>query len=231
MVTLGAVEALAFVVVTFAVLRVHASERAPAEACGVRATSSALVMLGLALGLLLHAPTASLSALVEKVNPTPSEMLALQAELFSARSMPQMIVLVLVAGCVVPLVEELFFRGALYGGLAREFSPRVAAIVSALCFAVSRPDARAWPALLLFASVVGYVRLRSGSLLPCIALHVGYAGAEVAAGLASIGGAAIGTDLRLQIFGWLGSFGLLFAVNYVSQNSDEASQARAQDET
>lgn len=231
LVNLGALEVLVFVSATLGVLRVHAPAATAGEALAARTTPPALLLLGLALGLALHAPAESVQRLVELVTPTPSELLALRAELFRADTPLRTAAIVLVAGCAVPLVEELFFRGALFSGLAREHSARAASIVTALCFALGRPDPRAWPALLLVGASLSYVRLVGGSVLPCIALHVGFNGAEIAAAFsgAAPAGASTGMAWPALLIGWACSLGLLVAIQYAASRSDEVQRAREQD--
>jgi membrane protease YdiL (CAAX protease family) len=230
-VTLGGVEALVFIVASLAVLRVHGGSASAADALALRPTDPTLLVLGLALGLALLGPSSALQTLVERVSPTPSELLALRSELFRVDSPLRTALLVAVAGCGVPLVEELFFRGALFGGLAREHSLRTAAWVVAVCFAVTRPDLRTWPSLLAVGAAASHLRVVSGSVVPCVALHVGFNGADIAAALSGVGPA--GTLTRLPpaavVSGTIMTALLVFAIQHFGARSDLARTARDQD--
>jgi membrane protease YdiL (CAAX protease family) len=80
---------------------------------------------------------------------------------------------------VAPPTEELLFRGVLYAGFARSWGARAAAVVTtALFVALHAPEIRGyWPGWMVIASLGALAlraRLRTGSLAPAIALHVGY---------------------------------------------------------
>lgn len=230
-VSLGASEALVFVVFIFAVLRVHAPDRSSRDALALRPTHPALIVLGLALGLSVHFPAESFRQLVERYAPTPPEVLARRAALLSTETVAETVAVLLVVACVGPLVEELFYRGALFGALRRTRSLGGAAWVTAVCFVLGHFEPRAWPALLVVGLVLSFVRAASGSALPGLALHVGFnmvTVLTVVTGVASFGkpmdlgpGALLG--------GWVVTGALLYAVQRIGE-SDEARQARREDE-
>lgn len=89
-----------------------------------------------------------------------------------ALRMPLLVLVVAAA----PFVEELVFRGVLLSGLARRMPVGRAIIASALVFgAVHLPDFKfAWypvPALVMLGIVLAWIRVRTRSLWPAIALH------------------------------------------------------------
>lgn len=83
---------------------------------------------------------------------------------------------------VAPMAEEFFFRGFLFGVLARmrvrvgrcELGPWLAAVVVGLLFGLAHYDS-AQPEFLIPLGFLGFVlcivRWRTGSLYPCMALH------------------------------------------------------------
>jgi len=81
---------------------------------------------------------------------------------------------------LIPLVEELFFRGYVLGSLARRFSPAAAIFLSALIFMVvhlryAQLDAFAlfnWISVFLFSAAAAWMVYRTNSLLPAISMHV-----------------------------------------------------------
>lgn len=74
--------------------------------------------------------------------------------------------------CVQPAVaEELAFRGVILSALRGILGLRDAVIVSALMFMVLHLAVLSFPHLLVIGLVLGYVRVRSGSLYPCMVLH------------------------------------------------------------
>lgn len=73
---------------------------------------------------------------------------------------------------LVGLGEELFFRGALYGWLARRRSATFAIAVTSLLFTAEHALAPlAVPYALLFGIAAGWVRRRTGSTLPTFLMH------------------------------------------------------------
>jgi membrane protease YdiL (CAAX protease family) len=83
-------------------------------------------------------------------------------------------------GVLAPLVEELVFRGLLYGWLEGRWGWRLAFVVSSLAFALAHYQwqATGWSRLAYAAAVLplgllfGYLRRRTNSLLPSFAAHV-----------------------------------------------------------
>jgi membrane protease YdiL (CAAX protease family) len=79
---------------------------------------------------------------------------------------------------LAPPIEELMFRGALLGGLADTWNLRAAALISGTTFWLMHgPEFMHWPAAAaigLLTIVATWLRVRSGSLAPSIAVHFGY---------------------------------------------------------
>ena len=89
--------------------------------------------------------------------------------------------LVLFAGLIAPVCEELLFRGLLLRALRRRFSPVVAVVVSALVFALAHPLLDpTWgsfvivPALFGLGAISAAAAVRRGDLSVSIMLHVGF---------------------------------------------------------
>lgn len=188
LVTLGAAEALAYVATSFALLYRYDRRASARSSFGLRPTHAGLAWVGAGLGLSLKLPAESMTQLVERFFPASDEQLIRRALLYRTNSVGEVIALVVVVCLVAPLVEETFFRGALYGRLASTSPPRAAALTS-LAFVVVHGDPRHWPGLAVVACVLGFLRVASGSLLPCLCLHVAFNAAGVLAlvtGVASV---------------------------------------------
>ncbi len=231
LVQLGAWEALIYVLACFGVLRVYAPERGARDALGLRVTHPGLLLFGVALGLTLHAPAESLQRLVERVSPLSEVELIQRATLLSPSNDLQAVLLVIIATCVVPLVEELFFRGAVYTTLRRGHPWPGAAALTAVCFVLSHPETRTWLPFVVVSGVMTHLRAVSGSVLPSLALHVSFNAVTIAASLTGVSNPLSPSWLPVPVIaaGWMVSLGLVFAVQYVSQRSPEAEQARAED--
>jgi len=124
-----------------------------------------------ALGVLVHGPADFVEAWVQRFAPLPAgtlEMLALRLRPDSVWE--RAILFALVAG-LIPVVEEIFFRGALFARLKGPVGENLTVLVTSLCFTVSHGEPRSWPALLCVALVLGVVRKPLASLWPCILIH------------------------------------------------------------
>lgn len=77
-------------------------------------------------------------------------------------------------GCgavIVPIIEELTYRGVLLRASARHVHFWLAALVQAAIFVVIHEDTSAYPFLFVFAMTNSWLALRSGGLLASITLH------------------------------------------------------------
>jgi membrane protease YdiL (CAAX protease family) len=76
-------------------------------------------------------------------------------------------------GCVlVPIFEEWLFRGALLQWLRRYFSNRLAIVVSAVLFAAMHLYPIVMPYTFVAGLFTGWIRVRTGSTLNTIFIHV-----------------------------------------------------------
>lgn len=82
-----------------------------------------------------------------------------------------LIVAWVVGGVLAPLFEELVFRGFLFGGLLRLFSPTAAALGSAAFFGALHLQPFAFPVLFLLGALLATLYYRTGSLWPAILMH------------------------------------------------------------
>ena len=72
---------------------------------------------------------------------------------------------------LVPFVEELAFRGVLYGWLRQQLPQGLAILISAVIFAVAHGIPQLMPALILVGVLLARLRELEDSLWPCIAMH------------------------------------------------------------
>ncbi len=229
LVSLGIVSAAIYVGFAALLVGTHATGTSVLPAIGVRPTHPALIPLALVLGVVAQVPADSLLGLSELVfQPTEEELLR-RALLFRTETPLQAVMMVLVVACLVPVAEEVFFRGVLFGTLRRFGKPGVgAAIVTGLGFTFSHFDIAQWLPILFMAGLLGLVRVVSGSLLPCLALHVGFNALTivgVVTGLIPAYG-----DVQVPVFfavaGWLFTGALLMTVAWLSTGSAEAAESR-----
>ncbi|MEZ4336485.1 MAG: CPBP family intramembrane glutamic endopeptidase [Sandaracinaceae bacterium] len=102
--------------------------------------------------------------------PDPAEAMA-AARRLRIESVRDAFVIPLAFVAIPALAEELFFRGLLLPGLAKQIDPKLAIVVTAVLFGLVHLS----PIAILYASlagvVLGWVRLSTGSVVPAIALH------------------------------------------------------------
>jgi membrane protease YdiL (CAAX protease family) len=231
-VSVGAVEALAFTTCIYGFLRLHAPTRPVPAALGLRPTQPSLSLLGIALGVSLQVPAGSVLQLVERLTPTPESVLRNKAALLATDTTGHVVALLVVTACVAPLVEELLARGAVYGALCRSHPVGGAAAISALAWVMLHVDQqRNWPSLLLVASALAHLRAASGSVLPGLALHVAFNATTVLLMVTGVSSVTRPYSLGLPIVavGWLATLGLVSTVQWVATRSPEAAAARLED--
>jgi sodium transport system permease protein len=127
--------------------------------------------LAILFGISLHPTYVMLSKIIHHLYPV-SEQAAAAMEPFAQQisSAPWISVVLLMA--LVPAVcEELAFRGFIFGGLVREKGKLRAVIVTALMFGISHGVLQQSIAASMMGLVLGWITLRTGSILPCILIH------------------------------------------------------------
>jgi uncharacterized protein len=156
---LGAFFAIGFLAVVVAVAPLG---RAAIPALGLRPANWKYVVFG-ALG------TMALSVAVSQIGLQPEGM---KQVLDIVRDLHQLALSLLLLAVLAPLVEELVFRGLLYGWLAGRWGKNVGWIVSSLAFAAAHTEPAhiilVFPLGLLF----GWLRQRTDSLLPSLVAHI-----------------------------------------------------------
>jgi len=94
------------------------------------------------------------------------------------------VLLILVVLCGAPLVEEIFFRGVVYGALRGRYSNWLAILVSAIFFAIFHLQLLQLPALLAFGVLAAVIYGKTKRLGIAIWAHVGFNAVTVAGLLA-----------------------------------------------
>jgi membrane protease YdiL (CAAX protease family) len=87
---------------------------------------------------------------------------------FSWRGLIGMVVM---AGMVAPMVEEILFRGLLYGWLRGRLGVAAAVVLSAFLFALVHGIPMLMPAIAVQGVLLALLYERSGSLWPAIVMH------------------------------------------------------------
>jgi membrane protease YdiL (CAAX protease family) len=75
---------------------------------------------------------------------------------------------------LAPVCEELLFRGVLCEGLSRRYGNLIGIAASAALFALAHWHWLRLPGCFAFGMLTGVLQRRTGSILPCIAIHAGH---------------------------------------------------------
>lgn len=140
----------------------------------LRPASPLQLLIGGSLGVLLHLPAGYLSELVERRFPTPPVALKAQLQSLTPSSLLAAVLMLLAVAVLVPFVEELFFRGALFTPLLRSGPALVAVWTTSVAFALAHAEPRNWAPLFLVALVLGELRRLGGSIWSGVALHAAF---------------------------------------------------------
>jgi membrane protease YdiL (CAAX protease family) len=89
-----------------------------------------------------------------------------------ATTLPLALAATLAIGLLGPFAEELLFRGLIYGYVDGRFGARAAWASSSILFALAHAEPAHIALVLPLGILLGWVRMRSASLWPCIAAHV-----------------------------------------------------------
>ncbi len=153
------------------ILRVHAPQGSIREILGFRATHPAFYPLGLLLGLALVVPVNSLYDFLESRYPSAPGHEDRLVELLLASSTPKRVVLGLIIVLAGPLLEEVFFRGALLSPLRRAHTLGASVVATAALFALAHDGWQMWAPIAVVGVALGLMRVASGSLVPSVLLH------------------------------------------------------------
>lgn len=172
-------QAAAYLLTLFAVLRVHGPDVPIRGFVALRGTDLRFFPLALVAGV---SSAFWASALLEQIHrrfPEPDHTNHL-AELFVAANPAGRIAMGIAIGFVGPLVEELLFRGAIFGPMLRRHPTNVVIVSTAAIFAMVHFEARVMLPIFLLGLTMGVLRAVSGSLWPSVLFHCGFNGTQFA---------------------------------------------------
>ncbi len=87
-------------------------------------------------------------------------------------SLPLALVFLFIIGFLAPFLEEIIFRGFLFGTMRSRFGPRRSMVYSSLLFAALHQSLIAFIPILFLAFILAYLYEKTGSLWPSIVLHI-----------------------------------------------------------
>lgn len=167
--TLTLAVAAATLAIVLAMARVHAPEDSVTEMLGLRKVPVILPVLAFVAGVSLVFGISEIDAAIANKVPIDEETKAFLA----SDTQKQRIMLVLLT-LVIPISQELFYRGAVFGLLERD-KPRSMVVFVTTVLAVFPPSAHELVSGFLLAALASHLRGLSRSLWPALALRLGFA--------------------------------------------------------
>jgi membrane protease YdiL (CAAX protease family) len=231
-VTLVLCQAAAFLGMLYALLRAHAPDRPLVDSLALRPTPIVLCLVAAALGLTLHPPFDRLADLIAQHLPPSPDEIAAQAEAFAATDLLHRCLIVIAAGVVAPLIEELFFRGGIYRSLRREHTTTLAVMGTAFIFAISHLSIRTFVPVFAVGLILSHARAASGSLWPGLTLHIVFNTATLVESFRNSPerqGLAMPPSLAMSLCSIVLSLGLLYAYHAVAQRNAACGMSRKRD--
>lgn len=167
----SACQAIAYLFGLFLILRAHAPDASIRSFLGVRSTHVAFYPLAILLGVAVQIPVQTLYNVISRRFPSSPETEDRLARVFAESGPLQQIMIGVILIALGPLVEEIFFRGALFRPLRKRYAPSLVVTVTSLFFAVSHGMPQMFLPIALIGAAMGIVRAASGSLVPSLLLH------------------------------------------------------------
>jgi membrane protease YdiL (CAAX protease family) len=179
-VTVATCKLLAYSMVLFAILRVHEPDSSIRHLLALRRPPAILVILGAAVGAGLSPAAMWLDGLFAKRFPPSQLELEAYERIFDAPTPGKKIALLLALVVVMPVCDELFFRGALFTPLKRgRRAETVILATAAYDTLLGGASAREIASILVTALAISWMRAVSGSVFPSVAARVVFFGVQV----------------------------------------------------
>ncbi|MBL8720273.1 MAG: CPBP family intramembrane metalloprotease [Myxococcales bacterium] len=168
-------------VVVFAVARVHAPEAELTELVGARPVGFAVLLVAGVAGAAAYLPLSAFERWVLLRAPDPQR----SAEIAQALALVprgSRVFGTLALALVAPLADEILFRGALFHGVLRKEGRTTATVATTLGFALVSTAflPKLLPLYVVLGLALAHARAATSSVLPAMALHLGYRGVELA---------------------------------------------------
>ena len=179
-VTVATCKLLAYSLVLFGILRVHEPQASIRHLLALRRPPAVLVLLGTAVGAGLSPGAMWLDGVFAKRYPASPAELEAYERIFDAPTASKKVALLLALVVVMPVCDELFFRGALFTPLKRgRRAESVILATAAYDTLLGGASPREIASMLAAALVISWIRAVSGSVFPSVAARVAFFGVQV----------------------------------------------------
>lgn len=129
------------------------------------------IPLAVLFGITLHPTYVMLSKMINHLYPVSEQAAAAMKPFAEQIASAPWISVVLLMALVPAICEELAFRGFIFGGLVRERGKLRAVVLTAIMFGISHGVLQQSIAASIMGLALGWITLRTGSIIPCILIH------------------------------------------------------------
>ena len=179
-VTVATVKLLAYSIVLFGILRIHEPQSSIRHLLALRRPPAVLVVLGAAVGAGLSPAAMWLDGIFAKRYPASQAELDAYERIFDAPTVGKKVALLLALVVVMPVCDELFFRGAIFTPLKRgRRAESVILATAAYDTLLGGASPREIASILATALAISWIRAVSGSVFPSVAARVAFFGVQV----------------------------------------------------
>jgi uncharacterized protein len=167
-------QAIAYGATLFIIVRVHAPTTPLRDLLATRSTHWGFIPLAIVVGVVANAPADAIYVVWSEHFPTqaPSEAITAIASASRATQIVNGLILIVLG----PLVEEMFFRGAIFRPLLQRYPIGMYLPLTALSFAFAHVLPHTYVPIFLMGLILGYLRASSGSLLVPFVMHAAFNG-------------------------------------------------------
>lgn len=170
-------QALAYALVFFGILRFHEPEASIRRVLALRMPPVLAILLAIAVGAALALPSDMLDDVLDAHFPRPERDQEALDRLFAATTVGKRVALVVTLVVVQPVLDELFFRGALFTPLRRTRRPEMVVLATAAFETLGMLSPRDVVAFLAASLVFAWMRSATGSVFPSMLARIAFFGA------------------------------------------------------
>ncbi len=174
LVSLTTCQILAQSIIVFAIMRLHEPDGSIRALFATKRPSILSLPLAALVGGGLAAPATLVSELVEKRWPVGEEDKAIVEKIYAFDTPGRQAMVLISMVIVMPLFDELFFRGVIFSALRKKGRLDLVIFATAAYDALLGGNLRAAPSLLTLLVAVGWVRARTESVWPAVVARVSF---------------------------------------------------------
>jgi membrane protease YdiL (CAAX protease family) len=169
-----ACELLAYSLVVFAMVRIYAPTTPMRAALGVKAVSPLHVLLAAIAGAALAPGMSAVDEIMARRFPLSQEETEALTTLYTATTIRSRVALVFALAVAIPIAEEIFFRGILFGCIRKGRTLGLAIAATTVYSASAQLTPRLFLSTLAVSVVLAWLRGQAGSVLSPIAAHIAF---------------------------------------------------------